>query len=93
VDLNVLGEWIEEGLIAPEVSHEVGMNDVKSGIARMDKPYRAFNNGSSTYDATPGESNTPHRGKVVVRMTSEESSENETTDDGSSSSSTKHKGE
>jgi NADPH:quinone reductase-like Zn-dependent oxidoreductase len=93
VDLNVLGEWIEEGLIAPEVSYEVGMNDVRSGIARMDKPYRAFNNGSSTYDATPGESNTPHRGKVVVRMTSEESSENETTDDGSSSSSTKHKGE
>jgi NADPH:quinone reductase-like Zn-dependent oxidoreductase len=75
VDLNAMGEWIEEGLIAPEVSCEVDMNDVRSGIARMDKPYRAFNNGSSTYEATSGESSiTTHRGKVVVRMISEDSS-------------------
>ena len=71
-DLNVLGEWIEEGLVIPEVSCEVGMKDVRSGIARMDKPYRAFNSDSSSKEeATPGTCNSgssPHRGKVVVRI-------------------------
>ena len=66
VDLTLLGEWIDEGLIVPEVSYTVGMADIRSGITRMDKPYRAFNNSSTSLHETHEADSTSHWGKVVV---------------------------